>query len=329
MQNSKIQQTPTFQPACNAVLRVALGLAMVAFTAGFVPVKAQTPPPDSAWMADAVIDNAKPVTDEKLGACQGIAVRDGRIYAYGDVHSARPRVGVIREYDMDLKPTGREVWLRKADRPLILHPTGLTWDPHWGTLLGDTVNKKATIYRLDWERAWSDGHLNRAVLDVIDDDAAINGCRPTFVSISGRTLIATADYGDVHPEIRLYDPELLFKSRRRSSPGVEVHRVLCGPWNQNLHWDITSGRLTCVQNVIEGRGWRLDVIDLARAVADGRASAPGVRIKTLTFSPHDELEGYWPLDRERALFVTSRRTGNIVDGVARNRIPRLSPAGTN
>ena len=222
-------------------------------------------------------------------------MRDGRIYAYGDVHSARPRVGIIREYDMDLKPTGREVWLRRADRPLILHPTSLTWDPHWGTLLGDTVNKKATIYRLDWERAWNEGDVDHAVLDTIDDDAAINGCRPTFVSVSGRTLIATADYGDVHPEIRLYDPELLLKSRLERA-GVEVHRVLCGPFNQNLHWDITSGRLTCVQNVIEGRGWRLDVIDLARAIADGRASAPGVRVKTLTFSPHDELEGYWPLD---------------------------------
>jgi hypothetical protein len=189
--------------------------------------------------------------------------------------------------------------------------------------------KKATIYRLGWERAWSDGHLDRAVLDVIDDDAAINDCRPTFVSISGRRLIATADYGDVHPEIRLYDPELLLKSRRSSAPGAEVHRVLCGAFNQNLQWDITSGRLTCVQNVFEGRGWRLDVIDLPRAIADGRASAPGARVKPLTFSPHDELEGYWPLDAERALFVTSRRAGNIVAGVARPAMPRLSPAGTN
>ncbi len=71
------------------------------------------------------------------------------------------------------------------------------------------------------------------------------------------------------------------------------------------------------------------MIDLARAIADGRASAPGVRVKTLTFSPHDELEGYWPLDAERALFVTSRRTHNIVAGTARPISPCLSPAGTN
>jgi hypothetical protein len=312
--------------AANCGCRV---FAVLLCCSSLVSVSAQTPPPDAPWMADAVVDTPRRVTDEKLGACQGIAVRDGRIYAYGDVHSANPRVGVMREYDMDLNPTGREVWLRQADRPLILHPTGLTWDARWGTLLGDTVNKKAKIYRLDWQRAWNDGHLDSAVLDTIDDDAAINGCRPTFVTVEGRTLVATADYGDVHPEIRLYDPELLIKSRRTSAPGVEVHRVLCGAFNQNLHWDAQSGRLTCVQNVIEGRGWRIDVIDLAKAVADGRVDAPGVRITKFTFSPHNELEGYWPLDHDRALFVTSSRAGNIVAGTARAISPRPSPAGTD
>jgi hypothetical protein len=77
-------------------------------------------------MADASVENARKLTDAKLGACQGIAIRDGRIYAYGDVYSARPRVGVMREYNMDLKPTGREVWLRRAGQPIIIHPTGLT-----------------------------------------------------------------------------------------------------------------------------------------------------------------------------------------------------------
>ena len=93
--------------------------------------RCQTPPPDSSWMADAVVDKPSNATGTKLGAAQGIAVREGRIYAYGDVYSAQPRVGVIREYDMELKPTGREVWLRKGDRPLITHPTGLTWDERW------------------------------------------------------------------------------------------------------------------------------------------------------------------------------------------------------
>ena len=197
-------------------------------------------------------------------------------------------------------------------------------------MLVDTVNKTAVIYRLDWRRAWSDGNLDHAVLDVIDDDAAINGCRPTFVAYNGRTLLATADYGDIHPEIRLYDPELLIKARRSSAPGVEVYRVLCGPFNQNLLLGIgeLGPRLTCVQNVIEGRGWRLDVIDLAKGIAGGRATEPGVRVRTFTFPPHDELEGYWPLDRERSLFATVRRDGNLITSDLAGNGPPLALRGT-
>ncbi len=85
----------------------------------------------------------------------------------------------------------------------------------------------------------------------------------------------------------------------------------------------------CVQNIVEGRGWRLDVIDLSKAVARGRADVPDVRVKVMTFRPHDELEGYWPLEGERSVFVTSRREGNIVVGTPRPSPPRISPAGTN
>ena len=288
---------------------------------------AQVPPPDAAWSADAVVEGVKTVTLPDLGAAQGVAVRDGKVYAYGDVWSATPRVGVIREYDLELKPTGRAVWLRREGKPLIVHPTGLTWDARWGTFLGDTVRKKAVIYRLDWARAWADGDLDHAVLDVIDDDAAVNGCRPTFVAVGGRTFLATADYGDVRPEIRLYDPAAMLEARRTSAPGVVVHRVLAGPWNQNLHWDAAGGRLTCVQNVVEGRGWRLDTIDLAKAVADGRAGGPSVRVRSATLMPHDELEGYWPLDGTRALLVTSSRKDNVVVGVVKPAPPRPSPPG--
>ena len=104
-----------------------------------------------------------------------------------------------------------------------------------------------------------------------------------------------------------------------------VHRVLAGAWNQNLHWDRESGHLVCVENVIEGRGWRLDTLDLARAVADGRADGPGVRVARVTFEPHDELEGYCKLDRSRGLFITSGRSGNLIAGVIRPTDPRPSP----
>lgn len=195
------------------------------------------PQPNGDWTADAIVDQASMVTDTRLGAGQDAAVRDDKVDAYGDVRSVSPRVGVIREDDLDLKPTGREVWLRKDGKPLILHPTGLTWGARYGTFLGDTVNKQATIYRLNWNRAWLDGNLDSAVLDTVKDGVSVNCCRPEFVIVDGKTLLTTTDYGDIRPEIRLIDPETLLKARRISAPGVVVNRVLTGPGNQNLHWD--------------------------------------------------------------------------------------------
>jgi hypothetical protein len=282
-------------------------------------------PADASWQANAVLENSRSLTVEGLGAIQGVSFRDGKVYIYADVWNARPRVGAIREFNADYTPTGRVVWLRRDGKPLLLHPTGLTWHERWGTFLGDTVNQKAVIYRLDWDRAWQDGHLDRAVLDVIEDDAAVNGCRPEFVVLQGRPYLATADYGDIRPEVRLYDPEKMLAHKRTSAPGVVVHRVLVGPFNQNLHWDAGTGQLTCVQNVIVGRGWRLDVLDLARAVADGRAGGPGVRVRMLTFLPHNELEGYRPLEGSRGLFVTSSRKDNVVVGEIQVVSPRESP----
>ncbi len=292
-----------------AVLPVTLLLGLLVIG----PMPGQ-PPPDASWDANAVLEKSTTRTVEGLGAMQGVSFRDDKIYLYGDVWDAKPRVGVIREYTADYKPTGRVVWLRRDGKPLLVHPTGLTWHERWGTFLGDTVNKKAVIYRLDWKRAWEDGNLDKAVLDTIEDDAAVNGCRPEFVTLEGKPYLATADYGDVHPEVRLYDPEKMLASKRTSAPGVVAHRVLAGPFNQNLHWDADKGQLTCVQNVIAGRGWRLDVLDLAKAVADGRASGPKVRVRMLTFMPHDELEGYRPLDKDRGLFVTSSPKNNVIVG---------------
>src|SRR4051794_33516983 len=72
-----------------------------------VPKASSSPPPDGTWTADAVIADAQRFTDGTLGAAQGVVVHEDKVYAYGDVDQANPRVGVIREYDLDLKPTGR------------------------------------------------------------------------------------------------------------------------------------------------------------------------------------------------------------------------------
>jgi hypothetical protein len=106
---------------------------------------------------------------------------------------------------------------------------------------------------------------------------------------------------------------------------VVVHRVPIGAFNQNLAWDAENGRLTCVQNVVAGRGWRLDVLDLAKVIAGGGSEAPAGRIMRQTFPPHDELEGYWPLDKQRTLFAVARRRDNVLIGTPRAIEPTLSP----
>src|ERR1700733_6523815 len=73
-------------------------------------------------------------TCEKLGACQGASEHDGFVYLYGD---ANP--GVIRQYTVaagevpHLEYTGLEISLTRAGVNLINHPTGLTWNPQFGT----------------------------------------------------------------------------------------------------------------------------------------------------------------------------------------------------
>jgi hypothetical protein len=279
-------------------------------------------------MANAELQNQETRTMRGLGATQGVSFYKDKVYLYGDVWDAKPRVGVIREYSKDYEATGSMVWLGRNDRPLLRHPTGLTWNARFGTFLGDTVNKKSVIYRFDWERAWQDGNLDHAVQDIIDDDAAVNGGRPEFVTLHGQDYLATADYGDFRPEVRLYDVQKMLVAKRTSAPGVVAHRVLCLPFNQNLHWDAERGELTCVQNVIAGRGWQLEVFNLAKGVADGRSTGPGVRVRLLTFMPHDELEGYRPLDVHRGLFVTSSRNSNFTVGDIEVVSPRESRANS-
>lgn len=291
-------------------------------------VSSPMPPPDADWTANAELHPAKAVGVAGLGAIQGVARRGDRLYLYGDVYDAEPRVGVVREFDLELKPTGKEVRLTKDGKPLLRHPTGLTWDDRLGCFLGDTVDRKATLYHLDWDRALADGHLDRAVRAVVTDDAAVNGCRPEFVRVGGRAYLATADYGDVRPEVRLYDVGKLLEAKRTSAPGVVAHRFLAGPFTQTLAWDAAAGRLTCVQNVVAGRGWRLDVLDLEKAVADGRADGPGARVRTLTLPPHTELEGYLALDEKTAVLVTAHREDNVWVGTVAPTAERPSPKGT-
>jgi hypothetical protein len=259
--------------------------------------------PDAAWNANTGLKSPRELTDHELGNAQGATLIGGRVYVYGDKNRSEPRIGVIKEYDTNLQPTGRLLQLARNGEPLIIHPTGLTQDPDFGTILGDTMKGVSTFYRLDWELAWREGNLDNAVQDIIRDDAAVNGGRPIFVQLHGRTLLATSDYGPSGNQLRLYDPGALLREKHSLAPGVMVHAIPAGPFTQNLTWDAKTQNLTFVQNVAAGRGWQLDTVHLPAAISAGGVDAPGVRFNKRVFLRHDELEGVVELPSGEELFI--------------------------
>ena len=247
-----------------------------------------------------------PATVSGLGAGQGVELRDGKVYLYGDAST-----GIIREYSLvgtsSLTFTGRQVRLTAGGRDVVSHPTGLTVAPGIGTFLGNTVSQAGTIYMIDWARALATGTLEGAIQATVTDDLAVNGTRPEFVRVGQRWLIATADYGAVANEVRIYDPEKLKTATRTSDPGVLVYRFTSSPHVQTMQWLDAQGLLVLVQNPRHSQGWRLTVIDLARSIA----AKQQVVMQTITLSLQTELEGFHVVAPGRGLFVTSSPTSNV------------------
>ena len=262
-----------------------------------------------------MIEPVDAVTDGSLGAVQGVVIRDGLIYAYGDYNYSGRHTGVIREYTLKLQYTGRMVKLTQNGVSIMPHPTGLTWDTQWGTFMGNTVKRKGKIIRIDWKRAWSDSNLDNAVLDIIDDDAAANGSRPVFVKIGEEQFIASADYMGFSPELRLYNISAMLKTGETSTGGVIIHRLRCSQNTQNLYWDAGKGYLTFVQNrwpfMWPYRGFHLETIKLSEAITAGSVKHPSVIISSMYFADKEELEGWYPVNEALSVFAVNRKTDNL------------------
>ncbi len=256
-------------------------------------------------------------TSASLGACQGASQHDGYIYLYGD---AKP--GVIRQYMFmtgcppRLVFTGVEIALTFHGQNLINHPTGLTWNPEFGTYLGNTITatKKGTIYHLDWPRLLIDRNLDNAILNTIDDDLAVQGCRPEFVRKGQHWLLATSDYGQANNAVRYYEPAKLIDAHRTSEPGVLVQSIPCGPWVQQLHWIDELQTLLIIQNTRAGRGWQVTSV-APWMLHDYR------KAHRLILPGEDELEGFTCLSADQCVLVTSSRNNNITFGWLRWAVP--------
>lgn len=255
----------------------------------------------------------KTQTVDSLGACQGVAVHGNMIYLYGD-----REVGVIRQYKMQgdtLAYLGRETKLSIHDTDLINHPTGIAYEPGQPVFIGNSIRLnpegtkwKAVIYLVDWKKLLQQPTLDGALLKTIDDDTCIQGTRPEYVRYKNKWYVATADYGPVRNEVRLYDPVALAKADRTSIAGVCAYKFKCSPWVQNLWFNRKDNKLVLVQNQIEGRRWKLSWIDLEQSIAKGKE----VILDTVVTDRADELEGFaMSPDGKKGIAVTSARKDNV------------------
>ena len=252
-------------------------------------------------------------TVDSLGACQGASFQKGRLFLYGD-----REVGMIREFKMmGDSPVyiNKECKLTEKGADVINHPTGIAWNGHSPTFIGNSIRLdaagtkwKAVIYCVNWQGLLTTGTLDGNLLNTIEDDACIQGTRPEYVQYKGKWYVATADYGDHGNEVRLYDPALLQHAKKTSEKGVLVKKFTCTPWVQNLHWIPGKNLLVLIQNQIEGRRWRFTYLDFNRSMETGAQQV----IKVVDLDRTDELEGFTFLQEDsKGIAVSSSRKDNV------------------
>jgi hypothetical protein len=255
----------------------------------------------------------KATSFDSLGACQGISLIDNFFYAYGD-----RECGVIRKYRIvkdSLEYLPKEIKLTVNDSDVINHPTGIAHKKGLPTFIGNSIrlNKEGTlwravIYNVNWNGLLTTGKLDNNLINIIEDDACIQGTRPEYVEYGNKWFVASADYGNKHNEVRLYDPIKLATASKTSEPGVLVAKFTCSPWVQNIHFIKENNILVLIQNQIEGRRWRFTFLDFKASIKDGHEKV----IKVIDVDRNDELEGFTLTDnKNKAIAVSSSRKDNV------------------
>ena len=255
----------------------------------------------------------KAMSFDSLGACQGISLIDDFIYAYGD-----RECGVIRKYGIgkdSLQYLPKEIKLTLHDSDVINHPTGIAHKKGLPTFIGNSIrlNKEGTlwravIYNVNWDGLLTTGKLDNNLINIIEDDACIQGTRPEYVEYGNKWFVASADYGNKNNEVRLYDPIKLATATKTSEPGVLVAKFTCSPWVQNIHFIKDKNILVLIQNQIEGRRWRFTFLDFKASVKSGHEKV----LKVIDVDRNDELEGFTLMtNKNKAIAVSSSRKDNV------------------
>lgn len=160
------------------------------------------------------------------------------------------------------------------------------------------------------------------MLATIADDAATNGTRPEFVTLSGKTYVATASYGDIDNHVRLYDPATLLTADRTTDPGVLAHAWPSGAFVQSLRWlparnatqqsdraaQSPDGTLVFAQNMTPGQGYLLTSVVLG--ITDDLRDFPPDDMA----EPKRELKGFAPLPGPDApaILLSAHAKSNVI-----------------
>ncbi|MEM1209720.1 MAG: hypothetical protein AAGI54_10675 [Planctomycetota bacterium] len=155
-----------------------------------------------------------------------------------------------------------------------------------------------------------------------DLNAATNGTRPEFVTLSGKTYVATTDYGDIDNHVRLDDPAALLTADRTTDPGVLAYAWPAGAFVQPIRWlpacnaaqqsdraaQSPDGTIVFAQNMTAGEGYLLTLTVL------------GTTDDLRDFPPNDmtgakrELKGFAPLPGPHApaILLSAHAKSNVI-----------------
>lgn len=234
-------------------------------------------------------------TCHDVGAAQGIEIIGEQVFVYGDADTGVLRVCEFAE-ELPLRPRALiRLTVDGADR--ISHPTGIAVMGPDLAFIGNSVDGRGEIHRVNWSDAVSGRRLDDAWLGVVADDLSSGGTRPERIRYQERDAIATADYAE-DAQLRIYDAQALASAAHTSDPDVLIAAFDAPGWIQNLVWCEDLDRLLLVRNTRAGLGWRLTLADLNQA-------PPTLQDVPIVGALDDELRGAARTPDGRWILITS------------------------
>ena len=212
---------------------------------------------------------------------QSAQLIDNHLYLISSA-SKRSSAAII-ELNSDLE----EIWRGDLDTPAKIagHATSLAYKKGFPALLG--INQKFLV--INWDFFRQDGNLSRAIMRDIADPLAENFSRGEYVTLYGKTYLATSDYVG---NIRLYDAEKLRTAASTIEEGVLFKTIAMPPFVQSLVWQ--NDKLLLVRNIENVLGMQLTSLNLDTGEIE----------QNICFTGRGELEGYRQLPDGREIFLT-------------------------